>query len=219
MLAIAGGIILAVFFLALLPYVLDFLVSAFFVTLVLIIGAIALLVFLEEPTLALCLVPLLPAWLAFSLLRSIKKQGGVEGWLKYVRIECRHATTANDIANKANELAAHAAWVEEAKQRREEEMVACATTALIAHVERKIARLAPGAPVRIENNRYDHRVFVGDLEIGSVSIERRNKFLISEGGEYCSGEASAVAGFLAGSLRRKLRASPSSVRSLGIRLT
>ncbi len=219
MLAIAGGIILAAFFLALLPHVLGFLVSAFFVTLLLIIGAIALLVFLQEPALALWLVPLLPAWLVFSLLRSINKQGGVQGWLKYIGIECRRTATANDIATKANELAAHAAWVEDSKRRREEETVACATTALIAHVERKIARLAPGAPVRIENNRYGHRVFVGDVEIGSVNIERKNRFLISEGRDYCSGDASAVAGFLAASLRRKLRASPSSVRSLGIGLT
>lgn len=185
----------------------------------LIIGAIALLVFLQEPALALWLVPLLPALLVFSLLRSINKQGGVQGWLKYIEIECWRTATANDIAKKANELAAHAAWVEDVKRRREEETVACATIALIAHVEKKIARLAPGAPVRIENNRYNNRVFVGDVEIGSVSIERKNKFFISEGGDYCSGDASAVAGFLAASLRRKLRASPSRVRSLGIGLT
>lgn len=109
MLTIAGGIILAAFFLALLPYVLEFLVRAFFVTLLLIIGAIALLVFLQEPALALWLVPLLPALLVFSLLRSINKQGGVQGWLKYIEIECWRTATANDIAKKANELAAHAA--------------------------------------------------------------------------------------------------------------
>lgn len=218
MLAIAGGIILAAFLLALLPYILEFLVKAFLVTLLLIVGAIALLFFLQEPALALWLVPLLPAWLLFSLLRSINKQGGVKGWFKYIGIEFRCTTTANDIAKKASDLEAHAAWVEDAKRQCEQETVACATTTLIAHVEKKIARLAPGAPIRVENTGYDHRVFAGDVEIGSVSITGKNKFLTSEGGDYCSGDASAVAGFLVGSLRRKLKASPTSIRNLGINL-
>ena len=77
MLTIAGGIILAVLVLALLPHILEILVKAFFVTLLLIIGAIVVLFFSEAPELAFWLVPLLPAWVLFSLVSSISKHGGV----------------------------------------------------------------------------------------------------------------------------------------------
>lgn len=226
MLTIAGGIILAVLVLALLPHILEILVKAFFVTLLLIIGAIVVLFFSEAPELAFWLVPLLPAWVLFSLVSSISKHGGIQSWLEYLRIQLRRTRTANDIAQKAADLEAHTTRIQRAKEReeeernrRKEEIAAWSISKLVAQVEKKIARFAPGAPVRAEKGFYSYCVYVGDVEIGNVDVVRADWFHTTSGGSHLSGDAGSVAAHLRDNLRRKLKASPGLIENLKMDLS
>lgn len=215
MLTIAGGIILGVIAIAILPYLLEFLANAVAWTLVAGVILIALLVFSQYPELILYAILFSPVVAVFLVVRSINKYGSLKNWLEYIRVVIRGTKTADDVAQKAQDLRKLELQGEDLKKRRHDMMISSAVSNLQAQLERKITRFAPEASVRVEGDTFGHAIWVGGLEIGRVDIYGKNRFLFSDGGSYSYESADVVGSRLRDSLKRKLKADPDLISKIG----
>lgn len=214
MLTIAGGIVLGVIAIAILPYLLEFLANVVAWTLVAGVILIALLVFSQYPELILYAILFSPVVAVFLVVRSINKHGSLKNWLEYIRVVFRGTKTADDVARKAQDLRKLELQGEDLKKRRHNMMFSSAVSNLHAQLERKITRFAPEASVRVEESTFGHAIWVGPLEIGHVDIYGKNRFLFRDGGSYSYESADVVASRLRDSLKRKLKADPDLISKI-----